>query len=174
MKAGETKRNAESGKLKVESGTLARGKSAFRFPLSAFRSPPLVIVVLALVFGGGWFWVWQTVKADVLAGPAYRLTPDAVQITPVPEWIHKQPRDICREVFRDASLDPPLSILDEGLVERIRGAPALEPLGVQGQFRPQVPSGGGESRSRLPPAGLRGPDRRGSDSRGCRRGVAAG
>ena len=36
-------------------------------------------------------------------------------------------KDICREVFRDASLDRPLSILDDGLVEKIRSAFALNP-----------------------------------------------
>jgi hypothetical protein len=85
------------------------------------------IVLLAVVFGGGWSLVWRSVRADVLSSAAYRLTPDSVEITPVPEWIHKQEKDICREVFRDASLDPPLSILDDGLVEKVRSALALNP-----------------------------------------------
>jgi len=86
-----------------------------------------LIVLIAAVFGGGWYLIWRTVGRDVLSSEAYRLTPDAVEITPLPEWIHKLDKDICREVFRDASLDRPLSILDDGLVEKIRSAFALNP-----------------------------------------------
>ena len=52
------------------------------------------------------------------------LTPDRVEITPIPDWIHT---DIREEAFRDASLDEPLSILDENLVERIARAFSLHP-----------------------------------------------
>jgi hypothetical protein len=89
--------------------------------------PLALIVLIVAVFGGGWYLIWQAVGRDVLSSEAYRLTPDALEITPLPEWIHKLDKDICREVFRDASLDRPLSILDDGLVEKIRSAFALNP-----------------------------------------------
>ena len=54
----------------------------------------------------------------------YIVTQDKVVITPPPGWIHS---DIRAEVFRDASLDGPLSILDESLGERISNAFSLHP-----------------------------------------------
>jgi hypothetical protein len=122
---------ADGGKRKAESrgggqhATFPFPLSVISLPLSAFRVP--LFVMVTMVFGGGWYLTWRAVRQDVLSSVAYRLTPDAVEITPVPEWIHKQEKDICREVFRDASLDPPLSILDDGLVERVRSALALNP-----------------------------------------------
>jgi 8-oxo-dGTP pyrophosphatase MutT (NUDIX family) len=47
-----------------------------------------------------------------------------LEITPLPEWIHT---DIRFEVFRNASLDGPLSITDEKLVERIDNSFSLNP-----------------------------------------------
>jgi len=86
----------------------------------------LALVLVAL--GGGWYLIWRAVGPGVLSSEDYRLTADGVEITPVPEWIHKQDRDICREVFRDASLDGGrLSIHDRGLAEKIRSAFALNP-----------------------------------------------
>ena len=99
--------------------------------LGWFLGPGRTITLLVLVlvaFGGGWYLVWRRVGPGVLSSEDYRLTADAVEITPVPEWIHKQDRDICREVFRDASLDGGrLPINDPGLAEKIRSAFALNP-----------------------------------------------
>jgi hypothetical protein len=69
-----------------------------------------------------WRGVWKTVGEDVLAKESFWLTADRVEITPPPSWIRS---DIRAEVFRDASLDRPLSILDEDLVERIAQAFSL-------------------------------------------------
>jgi len=52
------------------------------------------------------------------------LTPESVQITPLPPWIH---RDIRAEVFGSASLDGPLSIMDDDLARRVADAFSLHP-----------------------------------------------
>ena len=54
----------------------------------------------------------------------YIVTQDKVAITPQPGWIHS---DVRAEVFRNASLDGPLSILDDNLPERISNAFSLHP-----------------------------------------------
>jgi hypothetical protein len=59
----------------------------------------------------------------VLSSEDYWITHEKVDITPLPDWVHS---DLRRQVFRDASLDR-LSIADDDLVERIRGAFALHP-----------------------------------------------
>lgn len=84
----------------------------------------LVLLVILGAFAGGWYGTWRYVRARVLSGEDFLVTFDKVEITPPPEWIHT---DIRVQVFRDASLDRPLSIADEDLVERIRGAFALHP-----------------------------------------------
>ena len=60
----------------------------------------------------------------VWASGRFVVTPEQVSITPLPLWIHT---DIRADVFRNASLDPPLSILDDNLVERIAEAFSLHP-----------------------------------------------
>jgi hypothetical protein len=59
-----------------------------------------------------------------LSSEPYWLSQQNVEITPLPEWIH---RDIRAEVFRDASLDGPLSIMDDDLTARIANAFSLHP-----------------------------------------------
>ena len=54
----------------------------------------------------------------------YIVARDNVAITPQPGWIHS---DVRAEVFRGASLDGPLSILDDNLLERISNAFSLHP-----------------------------------------------
>ena len=60
----------------------------------------------------------------LLASGQYTVTLDKVAITPPPNWIHA---DIRTEVFRDASLDGPLGILDDNLPERVAHAFSLHP-----------------------------------------------
>jgi len=89
------------------------------------RGRTVALVVLAIaVFFGLWYRAWREVGEDVLSSEPYWLTQQDVEITPPAEWIH---RDIRAEVFRDASLDRPLSIMDEDLVERIANAFSLHP-----------------------------------------------
>ena len=86
--------------------------------------PVALMVMIAVVFIGLWYAMWREVDQDVLSSGQYWLTQDNVEITPLAEWIH---RDIRDEVFRDASLDGPLSIMDEDLAERIAKAFSLHP-----------------------------------------------
>lgn len=84
----------------------------------------LLLVVIAGLFGGAWYGAWRQWGRGLLSSEEYLLTDKKAEITPLPEWIHS---DICAQVFRDASLDPPLSINDDDLVLRIRSAFALHP-----------------------------------------------
>lgn len=81
-------------------------------------------VLIAAVFGALWYVGWRQVRNEVLTSPDYWLTLENVDTTPLPPWIHS---DIRAEVFRDASLDGPLSIMDPKLSERIAKAFALHP-----------------------------------------------
>jgi len=81
-------------------------------------------VLIGALFVGSWYTVWTGVREHVLSSEQYLLTPQNVRITPPPSWIHG---DIRTEVFRDASLDGPLSILNDDLVSRIADAFSLHP-----------------------------------------------
>ncbi|NUQ62060.1 MAG: hypothetical protein HUU20_06210 [Pirellulales bacterium] len=81
-------------------------------------------VLIGALFFGSWYTVWNGVSQHVLSSEQYYLTLERVEITPPPPWIHT---DIRAEVFRDASLDGPLSILDSDLVARIADAFSLHP-----------------------------------------------
>jgi hypothetical protein len=84
----------------------------------------LLTALIAAAFFGLWYAVWQRVGQGVLSSEPYWLSQQNVEITPLPEWIH---RDIRAEVFRDASLDGPLSIMDDDLTARIANAFSLHP-----------------------------------------------
>ena len=68
--------------------------------------------------------VWKAVRPHVLSSDDYLVGPQKVEITPLPDWIHT---DVRAEVFRNASLDAPLSIMDDDLAERISNAFSLHP-----------------------------------------------
>ncbi len=101
----------------------------------------LLLAVFVLGWAAAWEYVWNRRLARVYLVPRaddpardddparrlaaeYIVTQDKVAITPPPGWIHS---DVRAEVFRDASLDGPLSILDDGLLERISNAFSLHP-----------------------------------------------
>jgi len=98
-------------------------KAVIRFGLGRGRSLLLSLMMIAL-FAVAWRGTWLAVRDNVASAPQYWLTAEQVEITPTPQWIHT---DIRREAFRDASLDKPLSILDQDLVERIARAFSLHP-----------------------------------------------
>jgi len=110
-------------------------KTAALFPalarLLAFvrgQGRPIVWTVLLVVgLVGGWCGVWYGagVRQYVLSSDEYLVTPQSVQIPPLPDWINNS--QIRNEVFRDASLDGPLSIMDDDLTERIGNAFSLHP-----------------------------------------------
>jgi hypothetical protein len=87
------------------------------------RTLALGLIVVTL-FGGGWYWGWQHVKGDVLSGATYTLSPDDIIVTDRPEWMSF---DLREKVFRDASLQQDLSIMDHDLNERITAAFSLQP-----------------------------------------------
>ncbi|MDX1964489.1 MAG: hypothetical protein SFX18_15155 [Pirellulales bacterium] len=81
--------------------------------------------LLVFLLAGGAVWaLWQNVRHSVLARQDYLLEPREVRITPLPPWIRT---DIKSEALRAASLDPPLSLLDEKLPQRLERALALHP-----------------------------------------------
>ena len=82
------------------------------------------LLLIAALFGGAAYWAWRHVSPRVLSSESYWLGLENVEITPRPEWINT---DIRVQVFRDASLDRPVSITEDDLVERIRSAFALHP-----------------------------------------------
>lgn len=82
------------------------------------------LVLLAALAMIAWFFVWQNVRNHVFASGEYTVALEQVNITPLPPWIHT---DVRADVFRNASLDPPLSILDDDLTQRIANAFAMHP-----------------------------------------------
>ncbi len=91
------------------------------------RGRPFTLVVLiAVALFGLWSAVWYGagVGEYILSTDQYQVTYQQVEITPLPPWIHS---DIRAVVFRNASLDGPLSIMDDNLNERISTAFSLHP-----------------------------------------------
>ena len=84
----------------------------------------MLALVIVAGFSAGAVYLWREVGDRVLSSHEYRLTIDRVDITPAPDWIHA---DVRAEVFRDASLDRPLSIMDPELTEWIGTAFSLHP-----------------------------------------------
>ena len=103
------------------------GPPRFAKLIEVIRGPgrPYLLALVALaVLAGGWYVVWQEVRQRVLSSPSYVVGPQNLVITPPPSWIDV---DIREEVFRNASLDAPLSIMDDDLVQRIANAFSLHP-----------------------------------------------
>jgi hypothetical protein len=80
-----------------------------------------LFLVLAIFFHG-WYVAWGRVEKQERA--RYVLRVDQVQVTPLPPWIHT---DVRAEVFRSASRDPPLSLLDDDLTDWLKHAFKLHP-----------------------------------------------
>lgn len=76
------------------------------------------------VFFLAWAAVWQRVSDRVSSGERYTLRPEQIEITPPPPWIQA---DVKAEALRNASLDRPLSILDDEATRRIYEAFPLHP-----------------------------------------------
>ncbi len=80
--------------------------------------------LLLAALGGGSYAIWQTVAPHIADDPMYKLSADAITITPRPDWIRA---DVRGEALRDGSLDGPMSILDPQLTSRIAKAFELHP-----------------------------------------------
>lgn len=110
---GTPRRGAQSGARGFRAGGLS----------GPGRPIALLLAILAL-FGAAWYVAWQSVRSRVFSSDAYWLDAQHIEITPLPDWIHT---DLCSQVFRDASLDRPLSITEADVIERIRSAFAMHP-----------------------------------------------
>ena len=86
------------------------------------RLAPLWTV--ALVVGLGAYWGWSEFGPHIVASPQYHVTSETIVVTPPPAWIKA---DVKLEALRDASIDLPVSVLDDQLVERIARAFAFHP-----------------------------------------------
>ncbi|MEN6405803.1 MAG: hypothetical protein ABFC77_04950 [Thermoguttaceae bacterium] len=90
------------------------------------RSVLLWTLTLAAL-GGGWWWGWQRFGPQILQSPDRQVGPEQVEITPLPDWIHRKRGELQREVFRDPAIDGPLSLMDDRLTERIYQAFSRHP-----------------------------------------------
>ncbi len=68
--------------------------------------------------------IWERVREHVASRDDYRLTPADIAITAPPPWIRA---DVKAEVIHNGLSGGPLSILDDGLVERIHSVFSLHP-----------------------------------------------
>lgn len=82
-----------------------------------------LVVVCALLGGTAWF-LWQQMARTVITRGDYQLDLNEIELPPKPVWIRA---DVRFEALRDASLDPPLSMLDTALPERLAKAYSLHP-----------------------------------------------
>ncbi len=98
-------------------------KTIVKFGFGRGRSLILSILVVG-IFVIAWRATWLAVRENVVASRQYWVTPDRIDITPTPVWIHT---DIRKEVFHIAGFDGPLSILDRNLVDRTSKAFSLHP-----------------------------------------------
>jgi len=115
-------RNKQKAKRSKSQVVVAIGKLV-SFAQGRGRNFVACLLVL-VVFLGGWYAVWCKVRQQVLSNGSYWLTQEKVETTQLPPWIHSNIRG---EVFRDASLDGPLSILDDDLTQRVANAFSLHP-----------------------------------------------
>lgn len=92
---------------------------------SLLRQSGLVtlVVVCGLLGGTAWF-LWQQVHRTVATRGDNQLALNEIELPAKPVWIRA---DVRAEALRDASLDPPLSLLDASLPERLAKAYQLHP-----------------------------------------------
>lgn len=87
--------------------------------------PALIVLILVGVFGGGACLAWLKLKDRILAAPEYLVGPEQVEVTEQPPWIPRS--DVRAEVLRSLTLDRPLSLMDDDLIDRINAAFARHP-----------------------------------------------
>ncbi len=81
--------------------------------------PVLIVAVSAAIIGGGVFWAWKRLGPRIVNSPEYQAGVEQIEINPPPPWIQS---DVRAAAFHQPTLDGPLSLLDDTLVERIRSA----------------------------------------------------
>ncbi len=84
----------------------------------------LAAALVLAAFFAAWYAVWRRVRPDVLASAPYQITVESFELTPRTDWV---PANLGEQVFRSLTLEGPLSIFDEKLVERVKNAFALHP-----------------------------------------------
>ena len=112
----------------------AKKKPSFSFPAAVMKfaammvgpgRPVLILGALVAVLAIASCVAWHSARDFVLSSDDYLVTPRKVELTPPPPtWIHT---DIAAEVFRSASLDCPMSLMDADLTKRVSAAFALHP-----------------------------------------------
>jgi hypothetical protein len=102
------------------------------------RIAPLLAIVAALALVG--YGAWSSQARRIENDPLYQITLDEIVVAPpLPEWITT---DLKAEALRDASLDPPLSVLDPQLAERAAKAFSFHPWVAEvRQVRKTAPGG---------------------------------
>ena len=119
---------AKKKKKKASSGSFHAGWQRLVLSVSGPARPFVLVGAMVLVLAAAWCLVWYGagVREYILASDDYLVTSQKIEITPLPkpEWIRT---NIRAEAFRTASLDGPLSIMDDDLTERIHDAFSLHP-----------------------------------------------
>jgi hypothetical protein len=111
------KRDKSKSVIRPHDGMLAR--------LFAVSRRRVLFVALCIGAVGGGYALWRVVGRDVVSSPHYVVALENVTITAPPGWVRSDIRD---EVLRrSGSFDGPLSILDDGLAERVHKAFELHP-----------------------------------------------
>jgi hypothetical protein len=82
------------------------------------------IALLLVAFLAAWGGAWIVVRDRVAAQGDYYLRAEQIDLTPLPPWIHS---NVKAEVLQSASLDRPLSLLEDDLACRIYEAFPLHP-----------------------------------------------
>lgn len=109
------------GKSTARPSWLSKSVSLLRGPAGPFVWIGMLVVLLF----GAWCLAWLKVSDRIFSSDEHVVGPQQVEIlTPLPEWIHT---DVRSEAFRHASLEGPLSIMDDRLTERIASAFSLNP-----------------------------------------------
>ena len=83
----------------------------------------VLAAVIAVAAVAGILFAWNRWGAPSMTGPDYIVTPDKIELSPQPEWIHA---DVKAEVVRASSLSR-LPLRDPRLVEQVSQAFALHP-----------------------------------------------
>lgn len=103
-------------KKKPNSVVVSRVRQMVRGTARHFEILALAVMLLVIVVGGS-YWGWQLLQQRGLNDNQYRVDADDIFITTESEWVESQ--NLKAEVMRDASLDEPVSILDDNLAERV-------------------------------------------------------
>ncbi len=103
--------------------SLPRALQLARIAMRPQNRGPVLAAVVTVVAIIGLMLAWNRWGAPRAAGPDYVVTPERIELTTLPEWIHA---DVKAEVVRASSLSR-LNLGDRRLVEQVAQAFALHP-----------------------------------------------